>query len=139
MGVALIAGGLATIVVAGMGCQPPYDQKELKQIVPTLAADCDPDTVTLDYVIEYLTTDYELLAVRVNDVDEACVGSTVRVEIDDEQGLLAHGTEPVDAAGTVEVGWDEIRPQQVGSLETYSYDVYPGDVTAVRITILDEG
>lgn len=77
------ACGVATIVLAGAGCDGSFDDSHLRTVPVTVDAACDPDGVELEYETGYANAngDHHIDAVVVRGIADACAGGTVTVEL----------------------------------------------------------
>jgi hypothetical protein len=137
---AAATGTLATSVVLGMGCQPEFDEARLRAIDPAIDAPCDPDGVELAYDTEYFSSEGEhvLRSIEVRDLDPACVGATVRLDVAGDAGALAGGSATVSGDGRARVLFDPVTEVVGADGETFlqsNLDVRADDVRAVTITI----
>lgn len=136
----LIVLAAVAMVMGGAGCDPSFDDERLRSIAPDVDAPCDPDGVELAYDVEYFPSDGEhiLRSIEVRDLDAACAGATLRLEVAGSAGVLGGGSASVPADGRVRVLFDPVDEVMGADGETFlrsNLEVLADDVRAVTISI----
>lgn len=140
--------GVGVIVVAGMGCEPPFDDDHIRSVPLTVEAPCDPDGVRLDFETEWVNGDgaYRVISITVSGIDPDCADGEVAIEVDADDPrpgwqqpaqYTVIGSAPVGGSDRTRVPFDRVRvgTDPDGPVRVVAMDVNNEIVTAIRVSI----